>query len=219
MATVPYAFECDRESGFLPDPNEPRRVGYITALAGLAADHLFPADLTVSVPYGGTPAYRGISSSTTLPGGSFPRLAEVIGIIGKFEWPGGVGDPISIDFWVSQKTATTIKSLQQSTLTTTRVDQLGWWICDFDQETKKWYEVSYPESQPTVTGMAGAAASPGLNVDLTGAPAKDGIDVLVYKVALSVRPAANAQYALRFASSPTTPAVKSWGLVVGPLSP
>jgi hypothetical protein len=34
MATVPFVFECSREQGFLPDPNEHNRVGYIIELDG-----------------------------------------------------------------------------------------------------------------------------------------------------------------------------------------
>jgi hypothetical protein len=143
----------------------------------------------------------------------------VIGIIDEFEWPGGADDPINIGFWVSQETATAIKSLQQSTLINTKVDALGWWICDYDQETKQWFEQSYPASKPTIAGIVGPKANPELNVDLAGVPAKDGIDVMVYKVSISVVPAANADYALRFASSATTPVVKSWGLVVGSRGP
>jgi hypothetical protein len=211
MAVVPYAFECDRESGFLPDPNDHKRVGYMTALAGLTDDKQFTADLTVAIPYNGIPAYRGISASATLPAGPFPRLAHVIGIVEKFEWQGGAGDPLSIDFWVSRETATTIRNLQHSTLMTPKVDALGWWICDYDHAARQWFEVSYPESRPTITGMIGPKANPELSVDLTGLPAKDGIGVMVYKVSISVLPAANATYALRFASSAAAPVIKSWG--------
>jgi hypothetical protein len=49
MAAVAYAFECDRESGFLPDPNDHKCVGYMTTLAGLTADRQFSADLTVAI--------------------------------------------------------------------------------------------------------------------------------------------------------------------------
>ena len=179
--------------------------------AGIAVDKQFTADLTVAIPYNGTPTYRGISSSTTLPAGPFPRLAHVIGIIEKFEWQGGARDPISIDFWVSRETATTIRNLQHSMHMATKVDALGWWICDYDHTARQWFEVSYPESRPTITGMIGPKANPELSVDLTGLPAKDGIGVMVYKVSISVLPAANSAYALRFASSAATTVIRPWG--------
>ena len=215
MATVPYVFECDRGAGFLANPNEHQRVGYITTLAGFATGKWFPADLTISVPYSGTPTYRGFPSSATLPGGPFPRLAEVVGIIEKFEWPGGAGDAISVDFWVSRQTATTVKAFQQSTLMTAKVDALGWWICDYDQETGRWFEQSYPGSETAITGELGPKSAPRLNVDLNGAPVKDGMDVMVYKVSLSVWPTANVVYTLRLANTVNTPTVRSWGLVSG----
>ena len=115
----------------------------------------------------------------------------MVGVIEKFAWPGGAGNPISIDLWVSQENATQIKAIQQSTLTTTKVTALQWWICAFDQETKVWYERAYPLEPHTITGIIKGKDNLEFNVDLTGASVKDGIDVMVYKVSMSVAPAAN----------------------------
>jgi hypothetical protein len=139
----------------------------------------------------------------------------VVGIIEKFEWHGSAGDPISVDFWVSRQTATTVRAFQQSTLLTARVDALGWWICDYDQETGRWFEQSYPGSETAITGELGPKGDPRLNVDLNGAPVKDGMDVMVYKVSISVWPTAGVVYTLRLATTVNTPTVRSWGLVSG----
>jgi hypothetical protein len=61
-------------------------------------------------------------------------------------------------------------------------------------------------------------ANPELNVDLTPVAAKDGIDVMVYKISLSVVPGANLTYQLVFSNSSRQKAVKAWGLVVGTLA-
>jgi len=203
MASVPYEFECDEQAGFLADPNEHKCIGYVTSFGGLSKD------LTVSLSFfqGFTPTYTGIPSKAS--------STKVVGVIDKFSWAGGVGSPIQIDFYVSQQNATQIKTAQQSSLTT-KVSSLGWWIVDYDQESRQWYEASYPMSAATINGLIQAKSM--LNVDLTPVPAKDGIVVNVCRITLSVAPGGNTSYALRFANSPTKPVVKSWGLVVGTLA-
>jgi hypothetical protein len=220
MASVPYEFDCDKDSGFLPDPDEHKSVGYITSLAVSNAAGPFKPDLQVFVQWNGTgtqPSYPGLKFSQS-PSTSLLGKAAVVGVIDKFSWPGGPGNPITIDFWVSQENANQLKAIQQGTLTTAKVTALQWWICAFDQETKVWYERSYPLEPDTITGIIAGKENPELNVDLTGAPVKDEIDVSVYKVSMSVQPPANQQYSLHFASSSAKPVAKSWGLVVGTLA-
>jgi hypothetical protein len=215
VASIPYDYECDKDSGFLPNPNQSQRAGYVTALNGLGSTMALNKDLTVFVPYNSTqqPAYRGV----TLQAGSTVSQATVIGVIDKFSWAGGVGDPIMLDFWVSQQNATQIKAMQQTTLQSTKIQALGWWIIDYDQEAKMWFEQSFPKSAPTVSGTLSNGGS-GLDVDLTATPAIPGADVYVYRISLSIVPAANQTYSLTFAASATRPVVKSWGLVLGTLS-
>jgi hypothetical protein len=98
------------------------------------------------------------------------------------------------------------------------VSKLGWWIADYDQETKAWYEKSFPMSPSTISGTIQGEVHPTLSVELTGAPVKPGIDVIGYKVTIEVVPTANQQYALHFANSASTPLVKAWGLQVGTLA-
>jgi hypothetical protein len=213
-ASVPYEFECDRNAGFLPDPNEHKRVGYITDLSGFGMTGGLVGDLTVFTPWAGSaaPAYPGVSFGTSGPN----KTAKVVGVIEKFSWNGGVGDAIKVDIWMSQENAIKIKSAQQSTLaSSSKVNSLGWWIINYDQETKVWYEQSFPLNPAKITGQLKAGA---VNVDLAGAPVKNGLGVLVYKVSLQVSPGANQQYALRFANAPAKPVVKNWGLVVGTLA-
>ena len=57
------------------------------------------------------------------------------------------------------------------------------------------------------------------DLDLTGQPAKDGIDVMVYKVSIQIAPAANQAYQLLFANAAGKPMTKSWGLTVGTVAP
>lgn len=220
MASVPYEFECDKGSGFVMDPNKHPCFGYLTALNGFGLGAALAADLQVSVPFntGAAPTYGGLKytpASATAPIG----VAKVVGVLEKFAWPGGVGDAITLDFWCSQN-ATQIKSLQQLTLKNTSVTALSWWVADYDQETKLWYEKSHalPVSGTPITGIINGKDNPELNVDLVGAPAADGIDVMVYKVSIQVVPAANFAYWFHMANSSSKKVVKTWGLVVGTLA-
>jgi hypothetical protein len=198
MATMPFNFACDKDYGFLPDPNAHQRVGYVTAFAGLGLPHALSADLTVTNPLTGakTPAF---------------------GVIETFEWEGGTGDPLKIEMYVSQENATQLKALQQSALTTTKVSALDYQIIDYDQETKQWFTQSAPEKQP-LSGIVAGKENSGLNVDLTPVPVIEGIDLNVFKVSVQITPAANQAYALTFANSSAKPVTKQWGLVVGTLA-
>jgi hypothetical protein len=211
-ASIPFAYECSRESGFVMDPNAHKRVGYVTEFGsnGVAMQK----DLQVMVPFKAT--HLQINAPATANG--FPT-AKVVGVIENFQWGGGVGDALSFDFYASKENAMAIKALQQSNLTTTKVDKLGWWICDYDQEQKTWYEQSYPQSVSAITGIFGPKTSPELNVDLSGVPVKDGIDVMVYKVHMQIAPGANQAFQLMFANAAGKSMTKSWGLTVGTLAP
>jgi hypothetical protein len=200
MATVPFEYGCNVAYAFAVDPNEHPRVGWVTALDGFGLPPgALKADLTLTKP-------------TT--GGTVPA----VGVLERFFWGGDVGDPLILDFYVSQENATQIKTLQQMALKTDSVSTLGWWIADYDPETKLWFEQSFPMSPTTVSGTIQGKDNPALDVDLAGAPMKDGADVMVYKVTIGVVPAANQQFALHFANSAQAPLVKAWGLQVGTLA-
>jgi len=226
MASIPHNYDCVKESGFILDPNEHKRVGYITSFAGFNNKTVFAADLTCSVPFQGAPKYTGITltAPTSVPtvgitlNGSLSQITQVVGVIEKLEYDGGVGGALKFDFWMSQENSTTLKAMQQTTLLTTKVDALGWWICDYDQETKIWFEQSYPCSDKEVKGLITGKENPAIDVDLTPVPVKDGIDVFVYKCHMEVVPAANQAYALMFANSSNKPVAKAWGLQVGTLA-
>jgi len=197
MASVPFVFECDMGYGFVSDPNEHKRAGYVTAFAGLGLAEAFKADLTVTNPLTRAPM-------------------PVVGVIEKFEWDGGVGDPLKIEMYVSQENATQLKALQQAALATTKVSALDYIIIDYDQETKQWFTQAAPQNPP-LSGIVPGGQNPELNVDLTPVPVKEGIEVDVYQVSVQIAPGANQAYTLTFANSSTKPVVKAWGLVTGSL--
>lgn len=194
MATVPFDLECSVASGFVMAPNAHRRVGYVTALDGLGlpAGGLKP-DLTVTRPVKGD-------------------RVPVVGVLERFSWAGGIGDVIRVNFYASQENAALLRALQQRTLQTAVVKKLSWWIADYDQETKAWFEQSYPLSPPS--GILAGKDKPALEVAPTPAQVRS-IDTDIYNVYFEVEPAANQAYDFHFADSATKQIVKSWGLRVG----
>jgi hypothetical protein len=215
-ALTAYVLECNKSNGFLPDPNQHYRVGFVTALAGFngARPLTFAQDLQIAYAWtGGAPRYAAAASAQANAVGM--RTMKVVGVLEKLAWSGGVGDPLTLDFWVSQANAVQLKSAQQATITSTKVDQLGFWIANYDQESKVWYENAYPASAATVSGVVSPLANPLLNVDLIGSAVKDGIDVMAYKISMQVSPAANTKHTLQLATSSSSQSIKPWGLPVG----
>ncbi len=209
-ATVPYLFEMNRSAGFFPDPNQHVRVGYVTQLSGLGASSGMAADMTVATAWTGPrPTYAPVASAPA--GGGMLTSVRVVGVMERLAWNGGVLDPLAIDLWVSQANATMLKSMQQNTLPSNlSLSSLGFWVAGYDAQAKVSFEQFFPLSQPTVAGTINPAS---LSVDLTGTPAKLGMDVMVYKVSLSVAPA-GAQYQLSAATSSTSRVVAPWGVVL-----
>jgi hypothetical protein len=202
MAAVPYEFDCNMSDGFVMDPNEHVRIGWMTALDGFG------------LPAGGLKADLQVYNPMTITGGQ-PGIMSVVGVLQKFTWTGGVGDPLKLDFYVSQENAFQIKALEQVALKNLVVKAVNLNIIDYDQEVKTWFTALAPEQ---LSGTITNQGNPELDVDLNPVAVKDGIDVNVYKVHISISPAVNKVYPLKFANSSARTVVKSWGLVVGNLS-
>ena len=229
MASIPFDYECDKESAFVRSPNQYQSVGYVTSLSGFGLAAPLATDLQVSVPFntGAKPAFTGLQyiepdmqislhpalgQDLTKPG-SPVGSAKVVGVIDKFGWDGAVDGPISLDFYVSQENAHQIMSLRALTLKTTAIKSLGWWIVGYDPQVKVWYERAYPLGG-SVTGEIASKESPLLNVD--DGPVKVGSsDAMVQKVSLTAVPAADRVYTLQFANSSKIKVVRSWGFVAG----
>ena len=76
MAAVPFVFDCGVSSGFVMDPNDHQRVGWVIKLDGFG------------LPAGGLTADLKVSNPVTAG-----DVKSVIGVIEKFSWAGGAGDP------------------------------------------------------------------------------------------------------------------------------
>jgi hypothetical protein len=200
MATVPVDFACNVSSGFLMDPNQHQRIGWVAKLDGFG------------LPVGGLKADLQVSDPRAAAPGK-PMVTEAVaGVLETFSWAGGAADPLQFDFYVSQQNAAQLKALQQTVLKNTAVKVLDFIVIDYDPQAKAWFTELAP-AQP-LTGAIAGQGNPQLNVDLTGTPAKDGIDIVVYKVSIAVSPQGTQVYSLKVSSSSTKTAVKSWGVVV-----
>jgi hypothetical protein len=200
MAAVAVGLECSVSSGFVMDPNEHQRIGWVTKLDGFG------------LPTGGLKADLQVSDPMAAGNGK-PMVVPVVGVLEKFSWAGGTADPLRLDFYVSQENAAQIKALQQTALKNTVVKVMDFIVIDYDLEAKAWFTELIP-AQPLSGAIAGQG-NPQLNVDLTPVPVKDGIDVYVYKVTIAVSPQAHQVYTLKLSNSSTKTAVKSWGVVSG----
>lgn len=215
-----FDLSCDWRSGFVMNPIQKQRIGYLVDLNGLGLGAPLAADLKLLCPFNtgasGKPVYPKLKFNNPTPTAPVPSV-QVVGVLDHFSWSGGVGDPLSICCYISAENGMQLKALQQLTLKTTSISSLGWWIADFDEETKQWYEEAYPLAPQLITGQVNAPSKGDIRLHVGAEPEKvaPNIDINVYSLQIEVVPAANQQATFHFANSQTKKVVKSWGLVVG----
>lgn len=202
----------DWRSGFVMDPTKKQRVGYLTAFQGLNMGEFLKADIDVFTPYNNSENQYGevtIDRDTT--------KMTCVGVIDSFSWAGGVGDPVCIGAYISAENAQILSAKLKTTLDTTILSSVGWWICDFDEENKVWYEEAYPKDPTTVQGQLNAPGGSDLRIAVAAEPTKieASIDINVYHLYFELIPAANSTFAFHFASSAKTNYVRNWGLKIG----
>lgn len=213
MSSAGYNYACDWRSGFVMDPSKKQRVGYLIWFQGLDMGEFFKQDIEVFSPYEANEAtYSEVGSLWVKDTGKMTTTA----VIESFSFAGGVGDPICISAYISAENGQTLKAKMQGSLSTTKITKFAWWMVNFDEENKAWFEESYPKEPVTMTGQLNASGSD-VRISVADEPTKvaPNIDVNVYNVYFEVVPAANATYALHFATSIQTKYVRNWGLKVG----
>jgi hypothetical protein len=208
---VAYSFLCDWKSGFVPDPAKTQRAGYLVSFNGLGMGEFLKQDLEVFSFFDiKRKTYDGITLDAT-------GKLKCTGIIESFTWNGGVGDPLCISAYISAENGEVLKAKMKSTLSTTKIDTLAWWITNFDVESKLWYEEAFPKTPLTVKGMLNAPGGKDIRLQVADQATKvaANIDVNVYNVYFEIVPGANAIYALHFATSAKTKVVRNWGFAMG----
>ncbi len=210
-----YNFPCDWRSGFVMDPTKKQRVGYLVSFAGIGLPADLAQDVQVFTPYnvdGSNTAYDKLTITED--------KVSVVGVIDSFSWNGGVGDPICISAYLSAENALQVKGLLKMTLKTTSVSKLGWWIGNFDEETKAWFDEAHPMAPTEITGQLNAPGKSDIRLTVADEPTKvaSNIDVNVYNMYFEVVPAANQTCDFHFATASGKSFIKRWGLKVGTLA-
>jgi|GEM_PF-1189100 len=203
---------CDWKSGFVMDPQKKQRVGYLVFFEGLNMGEFLKQDIEVFTPYNNSETNYGditIDSDT--------GKATCVGVIDSFMFGGAVGDPICISAYISAENAEVLAAKMKTSLDTTKVTKFAWWIVNFDEENKVWYEEAYPLDPTTVAGQINAPGGNDVKLHVSQDPTKiaANIDVNVYNLYFEVIPAADSTFNFQFATSSKTKYVKNWGLKVG----
>ncbi|HTN88143.1 MAG TPA: hypothetical protein VL242_30895 [Sorangium sp.] len=215
-----YDFSCDWRSGFVMDPLKKQRVGYLVSLNGFGLTQALQKDIIVYTPFNGTKAYGAIGDVKAGEGEDKSSMAKatVVGVLESFSWGGGVGDPLTFSAYLSQENANQIQIKQQTTLKNTVIKDLAWWIVNYDEELKEWFEECHPaKGNETIIGQLNAPGKTDIRLAVASEPVKvaPNIDVNVYNVYFEVVPAANLAYDIKLATSSKKKFIKGWGLKVG----
>jgi hypothetical protein len=206
------------------NPGEKQRCGYLTAFNGLdlGTEPTSGSDdykISVFTPFNAeAPEY---TQAAPAPNPDGLPIVNCIGILDHFSWGGGAGDPLCISAYVSTEFANQLKAKQKTTLTTTAIKKLGWWIVNYDVENKAWFEEAFPKtSDGFVAGQLNAQGGKTVALQVAEEPTliAPNIDVQVFQIYFEIVPGANMTYGLRFAQAKTKPYVKGWGLQVGSIT-
>ena len=206
---------CDWKASLLVDPTKKARCGYLTAFDGIGGLSASSNRISTYTPFNaGPPEYplatlkRQDASSETI---------DCIGLVEHFSWGGGAGDPISISAYVTAELANQLKGMLKTTLSSTTIKRLGWWIVNYDIENKAWFEEAFPKTADGIVSGQFSTQGKAVALQVSEEPTRvaSNIDVDFFSIFFEVVPSANAIYALQFAQGKTKPYVKSWGLQVG----
>jgi len=204
---------CDWKAGFVMDPSKKQRVGYLMAFEGLDMGEFLKPDVEVFTPFNSqeAPGYGEVQFEGD------DKKITCVGMIENFSFGGGVGDPICISAYISAENANILQAKLKTTLSTNKVTKFGWWICNFDEENKMWFEEAYPKEPTTVVGQVNAPGGKDFRIQVAQDPTKihSTLDTNVYNLYVEVIPAANSTYNFHFATSAKTPYIRNWGLKVG----
>lgn len=204
---------CDWKSGFVMDPSKKQRVGYLVHFEGLNMGDFLHQDVDVFTPFNHSdaPSYAEMKLDKST------NKVTCVGVIEHFSFAGGVGDPLCISAYISAQNAEVLAAKMKTTIDTSIVKKLGWWICNFDEENKVWYEEAFPIDPVTVSGQLNAPGGKDLRLAVSSEPSKvaPNIDINVYNLYFELIPAANTTFAFHFATSSKTKYIRNWGLKIG----
>jgi hypothetical protein len=192
-------FAADWRYGLNLNPSQKATVGYLLEFSGCGGLTL-SKDIEVWNPFD-SPGQTVISGDRV----------KCIGLIEQFTYEGGEGDPIRIRVYVSKGNAADIRAKLARPLTNTSV-KLAWYIIDFDNEKKLWFEAAFlkkPKKADSNVDSSGGELQ--LFVDNEATPINDVLDIGVYAFEFQVVPADKKKATLEFATGPQRRLLKQWG--------
>ncbi len=202
-----HSYPCDWKSGFAMDPSRKQRVGYLTAFTGLGSQvQALAQDMEIFTPYGAAPTYPGIAIAA--------ERVKCVGIIESVEYGGGVGDPYGFNVYISGNNSSKLAAAMKNSFDSTTITKCDWWIGNFDEEEKAWYEEVYPKNND-MKGMLNAQGSNlKIQVDSVGVKIDATLDVKVFSWFFEIVPAANILTDVLYAVGVKKNSVRHWGLSI-----
>lgn len=208
-----HSWPCEWKKGFAMDPKEKHRVAYLYAFEGLGLTKALDLDIVVYAPYSG----KDPTPTQVKPDGT-TKAVTVVAVIENISWAGGVADPFSISCYMSSQNAHQLKALRTGTLTTTGIKSIGWWVGNYDEEKKEWYEEHFPlTGSKLVSCQLNAVGQKDIRLHVAdeGTKVAQNIDAKVYNVYFEVVPAAQQLADFHIAAKSGMPVAKHWGMKIG----
>lgn len=192
-------FDCNFRFGFNLRSDAKGCVGYLLLCSGLGGLRL-QKDIEVWNPFDSA----GQSDNY--------KQAKItcIGLLESFRFSGDQNDPIRIVSYVSKDSAAEIRSRLSTPLSNLKL-KLNWYIIDFDNEAKVWYEAAFvKDSSGSDASLSGRGGQ--LQIVIASTPEKiaETLDVGVYRFELEVLPPDDTATTLEFASGPSQKLVRLW---------
>jgi len=200
-------YPCDWKAGFVMDASKKQRVGYLTAFTGLGTQvGALAQDIEVWSPYGATPTYAGVAIAA--------EKVKCVGIIQSVDYGGGVGDPYGFNVYISGNNAQKLNAAMKNTFDSTTISVCNWWVGNFDEEEKAWYEEVYPKNNDMKGMLNAQGKNMKIAVDSVGVKVNSNVDVKVFSWYFEIVPAANVLTDVLYAVGVKKNSVKHWGLSI-----
>ena len=124
--------------------------------------------------------------------------------------------------YITSELAMEIKAAQKTSFNHTRVDQLSWWLFDYDPEKKDWFENAYPNGdvEKKVSGeIRGQVNKNGsdvvFNIASDGVKIHPNLESMVYNIYFETVPGTDELYTLGFNLGKEKKYIKPWGVQIG----
>lgn len=190
-------FKCDWRLALNAQAVKKAPIGYLLSWSGCGGLSLC-ADIEVWHPLG--------STSQVVPG---PKI-QCVGVIESMTY-GGDNDPIELAGYVSRENAANVRAKLAQPLTNTKLS-CSWYVLDFDEDRKTWYEAAYVRDGSDAEGNIDARdGEQQLFVQRDSEAISPSIDIGVFRLNFIMVPASGRTTELQFATGPTIKLVRSWG--------